>query len=110
MAITILTTPTFEQYIKTHRTVVVDFYAQWCGPCKMLAPIMEQLSNEYASRHVDFAKVDIDLNQPIAQALGIASIPTVVIYRHGKIHSHFVGFRSKEEIKKLIDESIKQEI
>ena len=110
MAINILTTPTFEQYIKTHRTVVVDFYAQWCGPCKVLAPIMEQLATEYQPKHVDFAKVDIDLNQPIAQALGIASIPTVVIYRHGKIHSHFVGFRSKEDIKKLIDEAIKQEI
>ncbi|MCF0124788.1 MAG: thioredoxin family protein [Clostridia bacterium] len=76
----------------------------------MLAPIMEQLSTEYASHHVDFAKVDIDLNQDVARALGIASIPTVVIYRHGKIHSHFVGFRSKLEIKTMIDEAIKQEI
>ena len=110
MAVLTLTTPTFEQFIKTHRTVVVDFYTQWCGPCKMLAPIMEQLSNEYAPKHVDFAKVDIDLNQPIAQALGIASIPTVVIYRHGKIHSHLVGFRTKPDIKARIDEAIKQEI
>ena len=109
MAITTLTTPSYEQFIKTHRTVVVDFYAQWCGPCKMLAPIMEQLSTEYASRNVDFAKVDIDLNQDVARALGVASIPTVVIYRHGKIHSHFVGFRSKPDIKAMIDEAIKQE-
>ncbi|MCF0227406.1 MAG: thioredoxin [Malacoplasma sp.] len=110
MAINILTTPNYEQYVKTHRTVVVDFYAQWCGPCKMLSPIIEQLSEEYGSRHVDFAKVDIDLNKELAQALRIVSIPTVIIYRNGKIHSHFVGYRSKPKIKQMIDEAIKQDI
>ena len=110
MAVSILTTPNYEQFIKTHRIVVVDFYAQWCGPCKMLSPIMEQLSEEYATRGVDFVKVDIDLNKDLAQALRIASIPTVVIYLHGKIHSHFMGYRSLPEVKQFIDEVLKQEM
>ena len=106
MAVKIITTPLYEQFVKTNRTVVIDFYAQWCGPCKMLEPIMEDLSDHFANKNVQFGKVDIDLNQSLAAELGIKSIQTVIIYRHGKILTHFVGFKNKQEVQQLIDQAI----
>ena len=71
---------------------------------------MEEISEIYTPRNVQFGKVDIDLNQSLAAELGIKSIPTVIIYRHGKILTHFVGFKNKQEVQQLIDPAIQPDI
>lgn len=83
--------------------VLVDFYANWCGPCKMLSPIVEELSNEI--NDVVFAKVDVDESNDIAANFKIMSIPTIIIFKNGKLISKTVGFQSKSELKNFIEEN-----
>ena len=73
----------FEQLIKENNNVVIDFYATWCGPCKMLAPIIEQVANEVS--HVKIVKVDVDVAGDLAELFGITSIPTVVYIKNQKL-------------------------
>lgn len=80
--------------------VLVDFYANWCGPCKMLSPIVEDLSNEI--NDVIFAKIDIDESNEIASMFGVMSIPTLILFKNGKIVNKSVGFLSKDELKRFI--------
>ena len=75
--------------------VLVDFYAEWCGPCKMLAPILETLN-------VDVIKVDVDVHRDLAIKNGVMSIPAVFIYKNGELKDNFIGFRSKDEIEEII--------
>jgi thioredoxin 1 len=81
--------------------VLVDFWAQWCGPCKMIAPIIEQLSDELAGK-VKVGKVDVDENPNIAMEYGVMSIPTVIVFRNGKPAEKSIGLRQKDELKKLL--------
>lgn len=74
---------TFNQIINQDRVVLVDFFAEWCGPCKMMAPILEQVKNQLEDK-VTILKVDVDKNQAIAQKLQIRGVPTMVIYKSGK--------------------------
>jgi thioredoxin 1 len=76
--------------LKSQTPTVVDFYADWCGPCRMVSPIIESLSNEYDGR-VNFAKVNTDDNQFLAARYGIMSIPTVLIFKNGKVVDTIVG-------------------
>lgn len=92
----------FNQVLK-NKTVLVDFFANWCGPCKMLAPIIEELSNEI--NDVTFAKIDIDESNEIASSYGIMSIPTLILFKNGKMVNKIVGFISKNELKKFIDDN-----
>ena len=80
--------------------VVVDFFATWCGPCKMLSPVMDEISNELSD--INFYKVDVDKNEDIAREYGIMSIPTIIIFENGKVVNSLVGLRSKTELKELI--------
>ena len=82
--------------------VIVDFYADWCGPCKLLAPILEEIASEYSD--VKIVKVDVDNNPSIASKYGVMSIPTVYLFKDGIETTHFVGLRSKTEIINLINE------
>jgi thioredoxin 1 len=82
--------------------VMVDFWAQWCGPCLATAPILEELAKEYAGK-IDFAKVDVDANGPLAARYGIASIPTMIVFIGGQPVQQFIGYRSKKELKKVLD-------
>lgn len=75
--------------------VLVDFYAEWCGPCKMLAPILDTLD-------VDVIKVDVDMHNELAIKNGVMSVPTVFIYKNGELNSKFIGFRTKEEIEEIL--------
>jgi len=75
--------------------VLVDFYAEWCGPCKMLAPILEEVD-------CNVVKVDVDLHNELAVKNGVMSVPTVFIYKDGEIKDKFIGFRSKEEIEEIL--------
>lgn len=92
----------FYNKIRTSdKLVVMDFFATWCGPCKMLTPIFESLSKEMSDQ-VDFAKIDIDRSLEIAQEYEIVSVPTMIIFKNGKEVQRIVGFVPKEQIKSKI--------
>lgn len=99
MAEIILTSENFEnEVLKSDKNVLVDFWASWCGPCKMLAPTIEQIAEEYGSFKV--GKVNVDDEPDLAQAYGISSIPTLILFKDGKAADMMVGLRSKDEIVK----------
>jgi len=94
MAIIHLMDADFAQSIKAGVTLV-DFWADWCGPCKMLAPVIEELAAEHTGE-VKFAKLDTDANPFSAEAYGISAIPTVILFRDGEEVQRFIGVKSKE--------------
>lgn len=89
----------FEKEINEQGIVIVDFFATWCGPCQMLSPILEELSKNYK-----VCKINVDENQDLAKEHGIMSIPTVFIYKDGNLINKFIGYKTKDEIEKLIEE------
>lgn len=84
------------------KLAVVDFSAVWCGPCQMLAPIMEELSDEMGGK-VDFFSADVDENRDLAYQFDIQSIPAIVVFANGEEVTRTVGFQPKEELKELIE-------
>jgi len=106
MAVEEITEKEFEnEVLKSEMPVVVDFYAQWCGPCKMMAPITELLAKEMAS--VKFVKVDVDENPELSAQYGIMSIPTIVLFKKGKEAERNTGALPKDMLKKWIEENRK---
>jgi len=85
-----------DQVLKSDTPVLVDFWAEWCGPCRILGPVMENLSQQYQGQ-VKVAKVDVDSNQQIAMQYGIRSIPTVMLFDKGQIVDTIVGVRPKSD-------------
>ena len=83
-----------EQVLQSDKPVLVDFWAEWCAPCRALGPIIESLSAEYEGR-VTIAKLDVDANQQVAMQYGIRSIPTVMLFDKGQIVDTFIGVRAK---------------
>jgi len=86
--------------------VLVDFWAEWCGPCRAVGPVVEELSKEFEGKVV-FAKVNVDENATLASQYGIMSIPTLIIFKKGKPADQVIGFRPKAELKKLLDNALK---
>ena len=86
--------------------VLVDFWATWCGPCRMVAPVVEELAKEYAGK-VNVGKVDVDENSKTASQFGIMSIPTIMLFSNGKVMEQVVGALSKSQLKSMIDANIK---
>ena len=86
---------------KLNGLTLVDFWATWCGPCRMVAPIVEELASE--TPDVTFAKVDVDENPDVAMGLGITSIPTLMLFKDGKLVDRLIGARPKQDIKQMID-------
>ncbi len=84
---------------------LVDFYADWCGPCRMIAPIIEELSNEMDGK-AKIAKLDIEKAQNVTSKFGVTSIPTIIIFKDGKEHKRVVGVRDKEALADLISSAI----
>jgi thioredoxin 1 len=96
--IRVVTDATFEEMVlKNERPVVVDFWATWCGPCKMVAPEMEKIAAKYDG-HVDVVKVDVDANPGLSRAFNIMSIPTIAFFKPGAQPQGVVGFRPMEQL------------
>ncbi len=91
----VVSSQNFEtEVMKSNLPVLVDFWASWCAPCRMIAPIVEELANEYDGK-LKVAKLDVDANRDIATAFGIMSIPTLLIFNNGKVADQLVGAVSK---------------
>jgi thioredoxin 1 len=98
-----LSQETFAQEVLQSSTpVLVDFWAEWCGPCKMIAPILDELADEYDGR-VKICKVNIDEQQSIASEYGIRAIPTLLLFDKGQVADQIVGLRSKRDLKASFD-------
>jgi thioredoxin 1 len=91
-----------QEVLKSATPVVVDFWAEWCGPCKMIAPVLEELAGEYDGK-VKIAKVNIDEFQQIAIKYEINSIPTLLFFKNGQVADHVIGMRSKRDLKASFD-------
>ncbi len=101
-----VTDATFEEEVlKSELPVLVDFWAEWCAPCKMVAPIVEDLSNEYDGR-VKFMKVDVDSNPHVPTHLGIRSIPTLIVFKGGQPVEQIVGAMPKAQLKRRLDSAL----
>lgn len=93
-----------EEVLQSEKLVLVDFWATWCGPCKMIAPVLEQIAEEYKGK-VKIGKVNVDEQSEIARQYQILSIPTLILFKNGEIMNVSVGFRSKSEIEKIIQQN-----
>jgi thioredoxin 1 len=91
-----------KEVLESPTPVLVDFWAEWCGPCKMVAPILDELAGEYDGR-VKIGKVNIDEQQALAAQYGIQSIPTLLIFHKGQVADQVVGLRSKKDLKTRFD-------
>ncbi|MCI4680474.1 thioredoxin [Rhodoblastus acidophilus] len=101
-----VTDATFESdVLKSEAPVVVDFWAEWCGPCKMIGPSLEELAKDYAGK-VKIVKLNVDENPAVAGKLGIRSIPTLMLFKDGKLAAQKVGAAPKGELAKWINGAI----
>mgnify|MGYP002621499516 CR=1 FL=1 len=89
-----------EEVLKAEGTVLVDFYADWCGPCKMMSPVIDQMAEE--NENVKFGKINVDENPDLAEKYNIMSIPTIMVFKSGNIVKTFVGVTPKEQIMEVL--------
>lgn len=90
-----------EDVLEATLPVLVDFYADWCGPCKMVAPVLEELAAEYGDK-IKIVKVNVDKETQLAQQFRVVTIPTMMVFENGEIRDSFIGYRSKEELVELL--------
>ena len=100
MAEIVLTKENFEDTVKTQETVLVDFWATWCGPCRMIAPHIEKIAEEHPE--ITVGKVNVDDYPELAIKFNIASIPTLLIFKSGELKETLIGYREKAEIEKYL--------
>ena len=101
----VINTAEFEELIKEGISFV-DFFADWCGPCKMLGPVLEEVSAEYPD--IEFAKVNVDENMDLAEKYGIMSIPQIFMFKDGEVIGKFGGYRDIGGVRAFIDQTVKQ--
>ena len=94
-----------KEALESGLLVLVDFWADWCGPCKMIAPVLEELAEEYANK-IKIGKLDVDTNPKTASTYGIMSIPTLIFLKKGKVMEQVAGALSKAELKSKIEDNI----
>lgn len=94
-----------EQVLKSEIPVLVDFWAEWCGPCKMIAPILEEIAVEYAGKLI-VAKVNIDNNPGTPQRYGVRGIPSLILFKDGEVHATKVGALAKSQLAAFIDANL----
>ena len=94
-----------KEVVESSLPVLVDFWASWCGPCKIIAPHIEELAKEYAGK-MKIGKMDIDSDSKIATEYGVMSIPTLIFFKHGKVMDQLVGAVSKADLKRKIEENL----
>lgn len=101
-----LTNENFEkEVISSKKTILVDFWASWCGPCQMIAPIVEEISNEMSGK-IEIGKLNVDEQPEIAIKYDVMSIPTLILFKDGKVVNTIIGYHSKEEILDFINSRI----
>ncbi len=101
-----VTDGTFEtEVLKSDKPVLVDFWAPWCGPCRMVEPVVEELSEEYGSK-VKFLKLNTDHNNNTAATYGIRAIPTLLMFKGGQVVEQIIGFRPQGDLKRVIDKAL----
>ena len=93
-----------KEVLESESPVLVDFWAAWCGPCKMIAPLIDELAKEYAGK-MKIGKVDVDTNPKIATKYGVMSIPTIIFFKNGKVMNQLVGAVNKPDLKRKIEEN-----
>jgi len=105
MAIVNVTDQSFKNEVESTGTVLVDFWAPWCGPCKMIAPVLEELDQELAGQ-VKIAKINVDDNPDTTSRFGVMSIPTLIVFKDGQPVDKVVGFQPKDSLKNVISRHI----
>lgn len=99
---TVLTTETFDAFINDSTPVLVDFWATWCGPCRMLAPVVEELEEDLGGK-LKVGKVDVDTNMPLAMKYQISSIPALLLFKGGELVDRSVGYMPPEELEDFVN-------
>lgn len=101
-----ITNQNFEQEVaKSDRLVLVDFWATWCGPCRAIGPVIEELEQQYKGK-VTVGKINVDEEQALARKYKVMSIPTIMLFKNGEVVDKVVGLRSKEDLEEIIESNI----
>jgi thioredoxin 1 len=105
-AILEITDANFDQTVlKSDRPVMIDFWAAWCGPCRALAPIVDEVAKQYSDKIV-VGKMDVDKNPATTQRFGVRSIPTLLVFKGGQVREQIVGYAPKDRIEKALDNNL----
>jgi thioredoxin 1 len=100
-----ITDSNFNEIVSKNKTVLIDFWAEWCGPCRMIAPMIEELAGKYNGKAI-VGKLDVDNNQESSVKFGVRSIPTLLVFKDGELVDRHVGAVSKETLSKSIDSNL----